>query len=755
MKGKYIFLAVTGASALACSNQVRAQAGEAQAASPARAPAASATDAQAVSTTSNQATNGSDIVVTASRSKEILRKAPVAVTVLTQDELTKSGANDIQTLASTAPNVQIGTIGFDNATFVSIRGISNTDPTPAGNPAVSTYIDGIYVGQTGGLAGSFYDLDRLEVLRGPQGTLYGRNSTGGNLNLYTADPVGKFKAAADLSYGNYNDVQARATINLPISDKLSVRFAGIVHRNDGYVDTNGATARNYAQANDFGGRVTVLWKPFSEFSWRISADNFSLRGTPGKIHRVGSDGKFVDEGAPYHPTTDPFPEPINDVDNLFIRSRMEYQIGSAFTIAYLAGYQRVKQEIQFAWNGKDGVIDSSGFAEASYKSQSHEITISYDGARFKNIAGASVFTADNHSGAIYPIPFAGILFGVINEGGYFQNAKGVFDQATLELLPGFKVIGGLRYSSESAKSLPSRFVYCTPVAPFIGQNLSDLLHNLATLGTTDPTCTLAPNAIGNGEWNTVTWKAGVTLDISDNVSGYATATTGFKSGGFNAGSTQFDPEKIINYEIGLKAKALDGRLNVNTAAFLANYRDLQVLTQSGVLFETSNAAAARIKGIETEARFQITPDDRISGFATYLDSRFTDYSNAADPYDNVVFANLRGNRLPSAPRYSARLSYAHDFRLNNGGLITASANSYWQDKMYLRVFNRQIDKISGYLRSNADLTYMTPGQSWTISAFIYNIEGNIRRNSAYNSSGLYESEVNPPRTFGVRIGAKY
>ena len=168
-----------------------------------------------------------EIVVTALKRSEPLSKAPLAISALSQDELTAAGVVGLQDLTAAAPSVEMKMVAVDDSLEVTIRGITNSDFNPGGSPAVATYVDGIYLARTQGLNGDLFDVERVEVLRGPQGTLYGRNSTGGNLNVVTADPKNTFGASVDVSYGNYNDVQTRAMVNLPITDDLAIR--GCIH----------------------------------------------------------------------------------------------------------------------------------------------------------------------------------------------------------------------------------------------------------------------------------------------------------------------------------------------------------------------------------------------------------------------------------------------------------------------------------------------------------------------------------------------
>jgi len=266
------------------------------------------------------------IVVTASKRKETVLKAPVAVSLVSPERLQSAGALGIKDLNTIAPNTQIRTAGVFGATKISMRGISNADIFEMASPTVATYIDGVYVARTEGMNGLLQDLDRIEVLRGPQGTLYGRNSTGGNLNILTASPEQEFDAAADLALGNYSDVQARAMVNVPITDTLAVRGAFTFHRNDGYYNTRNTTARNYGAPEEQAGRVTFLWTPIENFSWRLAVENYRNNGTPDMDIPTGPNGKPSDGFPVFSRPVSNEQEAFFDIDNLMVRSRMDWQV---------------------------------------------------------------------------------------------------------------------------------------------------------------------------------------------------------------------------------------------------------------------------------------------------------------------------------------------------------------------------------------------------------------------------------------------
>src|SRR5580698_2320693 len=282
-----------------------------------------------------------EIVVTALKRSEPLSRAPLAVSALSQNELTAAGVLGLQDLTAATPSVEMKMVAVDDSLEITVRGITNNDFNPGGSPAVATYVDGIYLARTQGLNGDLFDVERVEVLRGPQGTLYGRNSTGGNVNIVTADPKSTFGASVDMSYGNYNDVQTRAMVNLPITDDLAIRGSFVTHRSDGYFETAGTTSTNYAAADNYAGRLTALWTPGSNFKWRLAADYSVVGGTPDLEFATGANGRPLDGLPVYDRPVSSEPEPSNYLRNFMVRSRMEWQLGSNFSLTYLAGYEDV------------------------------------------------------------------------------------------------------------------------------------------------------------------------------------------------------------------------------------------------------------------------------------------------------------------------------------------------------------------------------------------------------------------------------
>jgi len=689
-----------------------------------------------------------EIIVTAQKREERISKTALAISALSANQLRDAGATSVRDLTSVAPNVEVSTVGPANSIMIAARGIFNADFNPAGNPAISTYVDGVYIGRTAGLGGAFYDLERVEVLRGPQGTLYGRNSTGGNINVITAAPRQSFGAAASISYGNYNDVQAEGMVNVPVTDSLAVRGSMIIHRNDGYYDTLGTTSRNYWQADDYGGRLSMLFAPSSNFKWRLTAEKFVVRGTPGYSIDTAPNGEPAD-GLPVFrrpiPNTAP---PINDIDNLMIRSRMDLGLGDGLSLAYVAGYQKLDIHSEYSLTP----TTYQGYRREHSHSNFQEVDLSWDRGIVRNIFGATYFTQNTRTGDHYRLPVFGLFsntaVGKFNRGTL--DSWGVFDQVRLALSRKLSFTGGVRYSWERGGRAAGQSSFC-PLATY---------PNIPLAGPDffGPGCSLTSFAATSDTWSSVTWKANAEYNVSESLLLYAGATTGFKSGGLNpaiTGISNYSPEKVINYEGGLKYYSPDRRLNVNVAVYYMDYSDIQGYGFIGTSGVTTNASGAAIYGTEIETQWRPTTDDHVNLFLTYNHATYTKYLNAVDQQLNVIYPDITGNDLPHAPRFTARFEYSHDFRLENGGKLTPKMAVYWQAKSYLREINLPIDRIPSYTQSNASLNYEHPGGHWNVAAFVNNIENKRIRNYALTALGRYFSDYHPPRTFGARISYRY
>jgi iron complex outermembrane recepter protein len=685
-----------------------------------------------------------EIVVTATKRSESLSHAPVSVSALSQDQLTHANVTAIKDLNATVPGLQLSTSGFVSSIEVTVRGISTNGIFQNQDPSVATYIDGVYVPRTQGLNGALYDLARVEVLRGPQGTLYGRNATAGSLNIITAPPTHSFDFNASVSTGNYGDVQTTGMINLPVSDTLAVRLAFGTHRNSGYYDTLGTTNERYGNDDNYSGRLSVLYTPTASFKWQVVVDDFVGHDNPP----LSLSTPFT--GDPYHQPVLNVVEPDNYTTNFGIRSRIDWTIADALTLSYVAGFQHVIYNNQQGSNvpspqpAAPPYAAYAGISTGNNHNTSHEIDLSYDHGAISNIAGATFSFESNHNLADYAFySYAVDVDFIVPD--TTQRSLGVFDQFTWRPADTLRLTAGLRWSQDRKSTLGAGEIYCPLGSGFYDQQAFN------------PACYAATGEIygRTGQWSKVSWKLGTDWDVAPRTLAYASVSTGYKAGGLNESNDpsalRYNPESVTNYEIGLKTHLAHNLLSLNTAAFYMDYRNLQVAQVGGLGgVITDNAARAAIYGLEAEAVVRPTPADRLDLSANYLHATYSDYAGAVNQQYNTPAGNLSGNTLPDAPRFTMRGRYEHRFDLPNGAALVPSATVYYQTKMYLREFNLPIDLVDAYTRSSAALRY-DAAANWSIEGYVDNIENHAVRNAALTLAGLYLSYYNAPRTYGIRL----
>ncbi|GGB36239.1 TonB-dependent receptor [Sphingomonas metalli] len=774
------------------------------------APAAAQTDpagpaAQPVTTvppTTDAADQSADIVVTAQKSSETLSRAPIAVSVVSQALLDRQGLTTGEQLATTVPTLKLSQNGF------AIRGIGSNNGF-SGYSTVATQFDGIYNPSSAALTLGLFDLGSIEVLRGPQGTVYGRNATAGVVNVNTADPGRTYGGSASVQYGRFDDVRLQAAVDLPVSDTLAVRVAGFRQVNDGYGPRY--RTRRFDQADLLGARVTALWRIAPSLTWRLSGSYGENRGTAAGVFLrnynyypqanlvAGTFGPVtIIPSDAINPGLDTVTENRQNLRSYDVRSRLTWDAAAGLSFTYLAGYLKLKN---------DGVTAASGVFSQEYigqatESWSHELDVNYQTGPLKLVAGAYLYKDSQndgqrllHAGNTAPAPFNTVynLFGakVAGTGNQISTidavdvvntysdvgsrSRAVFGQATLSPIEGIRLIGGVRATWDRAIDREQQLV--CPGNSFTRRTVSAATCPTFTIAYTDDRT--RPEA----KFSKVNWRLGIDADVTRNVLAYATVSTGYRAGGLQpssnpAGYRQYAPENVTNYEAGLRANLLDRRLFIGLTAYQMDYDGLQVSTiivdpVQGPIPVTTNAAKARIRGIELETTLRPTPADRLSGYLSVLDTRFQDFRNAPDNLrsaDTVynIFApilgfaaipsaigDFSGNRLPNAPKLSGRISYGHDFATASGWKITPTIDFYAQTRTFATADNVAQGRLPGYTKTDLNLQLAAPGDAVYLNVFVYNVED---RRIPVNVVPVWSSTTAsyaPPRTYGVRFGFRY
>jgi iron complex outermembrane receptor protein len=752
-----------------------------------------------------------EVIVTASRRETNLQDTPIAVTAFSQTALDQAHASDLAGLQSFVPNLTVEQHGDSGGVHVYLRGVGSANHTELGDPAVAFHIDEVYSPRPQGATVLMHDLEHVEVLRGPQGTLFGRNSTAGTVNLVTAKPhLDDFDAYADITFGDYNRVGTRGMLNIPLSDTFGVRAAVATERHDGYVDfqprSSAVQSRKYGAADQKSARLTALFAPNDAWTVTGAVDYFKDNGT-GNIAlmqhpRAGQDlySALVDTAG------------FLDQTNLAYRLRVDFRPTESLEVSYIGG--KADMERQNASDNDGGA--NPGFKQehrtewSNFDSYSHELSVKSIGeSRLQWIAGAYTMHEDNSIrfdidiSQVTPPPEPEVI--VVNPVlptdtawamSFIQpkrtlDSQALFAQATFGFTESLRFTGGARYTDEEKEDQGGRNWVC----PQFGATVGSGGHLIGPGGVVSvDTCDsdYAPGTWPGGgandgktKDNKTTWLARLEYDISDAVLGYASVSTGFKSGGLSDGGRRHLPEELTSYEVGFKTELLERSLTLNLSAFLMDYEDMQVsaverLPSGQQQLVTSNAASASIKGLEAEFAWRPTVNDTLSGFASYLNAEFdefltidTTYFNQGDLGNTV---DLAGRPLRHAPDFSFTGIYEHQFNMPSGGALVPRISLHYETDSIITAFNDVYPDLyqgagaqDAYTQTDLSLRYDAPKGNWTVEAFVLNLEDEEVKTDIYNvgassdgtptsgpsNLGTWMGFYNPPRTYGLRLHVNF
>ncbi|WP_353227802.1 TonB-dependent receptor [Novosphingobium sp.] len=633
---------------------------------PAFAEATAPADAAAVSVP--------EIVVTAQNRKQNVNDVPIAINVISGDALKKSGFSDLNDIDKIAPVVQINQ---DQGTVkISVRGVGTTSNDESQDTSVVINIDGEYLNRPNIMGMSLFDMERVEVLRGPQGTLYGRNSTGGAINFITRKPGRTFGVDASASYGNYNAVRADGGIDVPFGDKAGIRVSGFFEDRDGYVKSPAGggyfvfpafKAFSSDDNHAYGGRASLRLDPTDALSINLAAEYSKRSFTPGAYASTdlnapgnGPTGPgcnasgFAQVAPAYAPLTLCVPSGTNFLskidrsnfaapffgkshigeDSYAVRGRIAYKFGPEATLSYIGGYRH--------FNGDPGnhlslpeTYQNFSFVDKA-DTQSHELRLNgvISGVTYQ-VGGFYFKEKLNRENGFFVAPIG--IQAPLPNGSYLtyfgryisSESKSLFGQVEVPLGSNLTAVGGLRYTDNKRSALylngtpfgagpPDAFLTApgTPTSDFLF-NSGPGRKNILKL----PYLQSLPLASSESK---VTWLAGLNYKPSRDTLIYAKASTGFKGGGFDAIGA-YRPETNTAFEGGWKQTFGDHRQHqFNLGAFYYNYKDLQVsvlldTTKGG---QTFNAGKATIWGIEASGNFALDDNTHFDASVNYLNARY-------------------------------------------------------------------------------------------------------------------------------------
>ncbi|MEH6584160.1 MAG: TonB-dependent receptor [Halioglobus sp.] len=698
-----------------------------------------------------------EVIVTAQKKEESLQTVAIAVSAFSAETFNNAGMLKVEDLTRLTPGFSISVYN-PVSPQPYIRGIGS-NPSDAGSDAsIGIFVDEVYAGRAGGYSADMFDIERVEVLRGPQGTLYGRNVPGGAINVISKRPTQELEGFIELTGGDYDLRAAKGAISGPFSDSVAGRLAFSTRKRDGHIE-------NVVTGNDLGDEDNVSFRgrldfDLSEtFSLQLIAENSEddLLG-PAARNYEGISSTLLLEGlgvgflAPVEPPTSPAIDTVElAVDGFAEREmegysmKMDWELG-AMTLTSITGYR--KSDYAF----EDDLLGIAiplflNSAEESSDQISQEFRLSSSSERLEWTAGLYYLEEDVERLEFWDISYLDPIFGLDLIGqtaavGYDQENKttsyAVFGQLTYSFTDRLDLTLGGRYSQDK------KDFSLTTSGTEIG----------FVLLTPDPeTGVASPFSASDDEtWSNFTPKIALEFAASDALFFYGSYARGFKSGGYNGlatdsgkASTPFDEEQADSYELGMKSDFMDNRVRLNAALYYTDYADMQVFftNPGGLGLNIDNAAEATIQGIELELFLSPIDGLDISATYAYLDTEVDEF----DDKPEVV-----GNQLARSPEHTASLSAQYILSVSDGLDILMRADYSYQDSMFFNIENSSISAADDYDLVNVRLA-LQGAQGWELALWGRNISDEEYRVHGFDSSFGDNLAVSPlygtPKMWGL------
>jgi iron complex outermembrane receptor protein len=724
-----------------------------------------------------------EIVVTAERRAATVQHTALEIAVFNAAALQDAGVEDFSTLYKLAPNINVnsGGTGGIGQTVISINGVHPYNLSPVTQSPIAVNLDGVYLARMSGLTGMFYDVTRMEVLAGPQGTLYGRNATGGAINVITNAPGRDFGAYGEFEAGNYGESRFEGALNLPLSDSVSVRFAGRDYQHRGYFNDG------LNDAHEDGGRMSLAWKinDKATLSGSVDTENNNDHGnglgligvryasatiTPTGAIVLNPGANVAVPSNPYNDTSVLYPQGLgNSTNNSELyggRLQLDYDLDFADLTA-VAGYRSVKAYDVFLQPPspiEGGAVGTQSFPEVS-KTYSGEVRLASKATTpLQWVAGLYAFK-ENAGGEIcvqgvYTNPACVFKEGMNNDSvSYAVFAQGVYTPPVDD--DKLHVVLGVRYNSDEVTS--SNFE--DAVFPLTHGNIYvPYLNKTAEKGT---------------------YKIGLNYDLTRDNLLYVSNSTGYRAFNFQYGALPYvPPETIHAWDIGSKNEFFDHRLQVNLDAFWYDYygseRSEQTYPPPQFFFlpfgdiTSFSAGHLRYKGVSLDVNAAITPADRVRLSLQYIDATYIDFV-IPSIYKNALPENLlgvptgqaagvySGDPIPEVAPYAGTAGYEHDWNVL-GGTVTGRINGRFASRTPMDDADpgtiTDVERPS-YVTGDVVLRYAPSSDVWSISAWCRNFTDKITWNQAAygatsgtTSAGIVTATLNPPRTYGITVTAK-
>lgn len=735
-----------------------------------------------------------DIVVTAQKRAESVQDVPISIAAFGESQLEQSGVDDIGELARIVPSFTSTRQQQIAAVRINIRGVGASAST-AVEPSVATFLDDIYIPRPGPLIGRFFDVETVEVLRGPQGTLFGRNASVGALSIHTRRPTDEVSFEASAQAASFDSYEATTAINLPISDTAQFRFAGMVSSYGGFARTRVGDHR-FGGTDTIAGRATLKLEPLAGVTWLLRGDFSTNTGDGGADNEIKPDtvtptalANFEARFGGISLDLDPFDRVngnavFNDLDDhqYGVTSDLSYETGGGFTFRLINAYRNWKNDQIDGDVAALPVLTISRDSAFRSASQTHELQFispkgEYLGGRLDFVGGLYYFEENFRLGERFAFTdaFCDIVVGLAAPAlqpsclsspmldastarfGQKLNSYAAYLQATYAITPTVDLTLGGRYTRDEKDGSFVQAIQNPAARLLRGPEATDLKFKDSRF----------------------TWRANLSWKPTRDIMFYANYSTGFKSGGFNSGGGAaplgqariFGSETVKDYEAGFKSQW--GRLlTLNANLFRMDIGDYQDRGFDGITTTVRNVGSLRQQGVEAEATLQPVRGFRLNGAVAYLDSEFRSYPNAAGLPGFGGTQDLTGKRNNYSPKWQGSAGAQYDADLGRSGWSASlRADATFVSDISLNADSNANPQAiqKGYALLGARITLYSPDDRYSFALFGENLTDKgyctyIFPQVLDNVFGLrdpatggtvYRCAVGTPRTIGARLGVKF
>jgi outer membrane receptor protein involved in Fe transport len=736
--------------------------------------------AQSATGAADETTQLEEVVVTAEKRSERAQDVPMSITAVTAEQLQKQGVVSVSDLTKIVPGFSFQPSDYGTPIY-TIRGIGFKDVAVAVAPTVSVYVDQVPLPYSAMTSGAAFDLDRLEVLKGPQGTLFGQNSTGGAMNFIAAKPTDHLEAGVDATYGRFNEADAQGFLSGPLSDTVSARLAVRTEQRDAWQqsETRDATlgVRNFSTA-----RLLLDWKPRDDLRFEFNANGWLDRSDTQAAQFVefaptvpGGYQDLAPALSAYVPARNDPRMADWDPNTNFRRDdrfhqfslRGDWDMTDAITLTSITAWSDFKQYAPVDSDGTD--LDNFLLTiRAAIQSFSQELRLA--GAtpdkRLRWMVGASYQddkTRDDQEGT-YTASNSGIgafrYHDFINSNHQKIDTKAAFGSLDFNMTDTWSAQTSVRYTKYENHFLGCLFdtgdgelatafssIASAPIAP-------------GACVTLDPaTFAAVPIVSKDLDESNVSWRAGLNWKPSSEALYYVNATKGFKAGSFptvpGLFPNQFDPikqESVLAYELGTKQTLLSHSLQVDAAAFYYDYKDKQLIgyitTAFGNLPGLVSIPKSRVVGGELNVTWKPISSLTVTAGGTYVDSRVTDNFTTNDPLNNQI--NIQGEAFPNTPRWLFTSDIEYDFHLTNGIAAYVGASDSYKGSSYAAFGEVPLYTLHSY--SLLDLRTGINAGNWRVELWGHNVTNKFYAQTVTHVVDTVARVAGMPATYGITVG---